>query len=164
MLFKLFRIINFTPYRCKVLCEVAEGICCRAYFLKTIPDKSCITNPEWSKLRQKLEKSYPDVSDIAKVLYLFNYVCSDCFKMFIIIYLCLLFFLSFSLSVFYFLFLSICLSVCLVCISSLKVQGYDSFRASSSTILEEVQSIYDLFVDTSGLTSFLPFLLLVIFF
>ncbi len=51
-----------------MLCEVAEGICARAYFFKCSPQKrDCLVNADWLKLRQRLDKSFPEFNDINKV-------------------------------------------------------------------------------------------------
>lgn len=55
--------------RCKALSEIAEGICARAYFFKCSGPlkRDCLVNAEFLKLRQKLDKSFPEFNDIVKV-------------------------------------------------------------------------------------------------
>lgn len=54
--------------RCKVLCEVAEGVCCRAYYLKEkMSARTCMTTPDFAKIRQKLDRSFPDIVEAQKV-------------------------------------------------------------------------------------------------
>jgi hypothetical protein len=57
-------------FRCKALSEIAEGICARVYFFKcSAPQKKdCLVNSEFLKLRQKLDKSFPEFNDIVKVV------------------------------------------------------------------------------------------------
>lgn len=50
-----------------MLCDLAEGICCRVYFLRSQSPKSCMGSAEWTKIRQKLEKSFPDITEAQKV-------------------------------------------------------------------------------------------------
>jgi hypothetical protein len=51
-----------------VLCDLAEGICCRAYFLRSAPAvRPCMASAEWAKLRAKLDKSFPDTVEAQKV-------------------------------------------------------------------------------------------------
>ena len=64
-------VIKFTE-RAELLCDMANGLFCRIYKQKSdlnnnITKFQCLKNPDWQKIKQKLEKSFPEVLDMTKV-------------------------------------------------------------------------------------------------
>lgn len=52
--------------------EMASGLCCRMYKLKSTLDSEttifpCLWNPEWSSIRKKAEKYFPDTPEVSKM-------------------------------------------------------------------------------------------------
>ena len=50
---------------------MAEGLCSRLFWAKSNLASgrrlTSLTNPDWLKIRQRLEKSYPEVPDLTKI-------------------------------------------------------------------------------------------------
>jgi hypothetical protein len=58
--------------RCTILIDMAEGLCCRLYnakkkFADPATNPSCLSSKELGKIRDKLEKNFPDSADLTKV-------------------------------------------------------------------------------------------------
>ena len=64
-------IVKFAE-RATVLCDIGEGLCCRLYkeksdFLNGAVSYQCFVNPDWQKVRSKLEKAFPEIPNMTKV-------------------------------------------------------------------------------------------------
>ena len=67
----LIKITSNVHFRCQSLLEIANGLFCKVHNLKAnsknYTRSYSFTHPDWNKLRQKLEKSFPDLNDVSKV-------------------------------------------------------------------------------------------------